>query len=161
MLKIFFLAVAALAVTACSFNATMQSQGTHYLQGQWQQDSLAYADSLVEHKQHCFTFTCDSFYLVLNYASEANFAQDTCYKNGKWTEYVKGVYTLNGDTLLLKGAYVSPLFKLKKSVCYATGGFEEMFLYPQRKDSVLLLQSIITGKIKLKLKNSLICNARQ
>ncbi|TAE40221.1 MAG: hypothetical protein EAY66_02240 [Sphingobacteriales bacterium] len=146
-----------LILCSCTFNANTRNHGVKYLQGEWQQDSISYSADLVEYKQHQFKFTCDSFYLVLHNVSKADFAGDTCYKNGQWTEYVKGVYSLSGDTIVLKGAYASPVFKLKKSPCYTTGGFDERLLYQSNNDSVLVLKSMITGKMVLKLKKRLAC----
>ncbi len=148
-----------LILYSCSFNANTRNQGAQYLQGEWQQNSVDSSD-LVEYKQHLFKFTCDSFYLILHNFSKADFYQDTCYKNGRWTEYVKGVYSLSGDTIVLKGAYVSPVFKLKKLPCYTTGGFDEKLLYQSYKDSALVLKSMITGNMVLKLKKRLACDSQ-
>jgi len=151
----------AIALTACWFNSDIQSPGAKYLQGEWQQDSIDYSTDLVEFKNNQFKFTCDSFYLVLNNFSKADFSQDTCYHNGKWKEYVKGVYTLSGDTISLKGAFVSASFRFKKSPCYTTGGFEETLLYQSYKDSVLVLKSTKNGKLVFKLKKRLACEIKK
>lgn len=159
MFKIFLLCVFAVVLTACWFNTSTQKPGAKYLQGKWAEVSDFKNFDLIEYKKRDFKFTCDSFYLTLNNSSEANFEQDSCYKNGKWTEYVKGVYTLKGDTILLKGAYVSKTFKFKKSACYTTGSFEETFLYQSSSDSVLKIKSFTNGNMVFKLQQRLVCNA--
>ncbi|TAF45599.1 MAG: hypothetical protein EAZ51_03950 [Sphingobacteriales bacterium] len=140
-------------VFACTFNPNKRNPGAQYLQGQWQQDSINLDTGLVEYKKRQFKFTCDSFYLVLHNFSKAYFAGDTCYKNGRWTEFVKGVYSLSGDTIVLKGAYTSPVFKLKKSRCYTTGSFDERLIYQSNYDSVLVLKSAVAGKMVFKILN--------
>ncbi len=136
---------------ACSFNSNTNNQGAKYLQGEWQQDNISYSTDLVENNRHQFIFTRDSFYLVLHNSSKANFGQDTCYKNGCWKEYVKGVYSLSGDTIILKGTYVSKTFRFKKSLCYTTGNFDQTLLYQSNKDSVLVLKSFTNGNMVFKL----------
>ncbi len=152
MHKFLVLSLLMLIFFGCSFNKNTQNEGSKYLQGIWLEASVSQNNDLIEYKQHQFKFIRDSFYLVLNNFSKANFAQDTCYKNGKWTEYVKGVYSVNRDTIVLKGAYVSKTFRLKKSPCYTTGNFEQTLLYQSKSDSVLVLKSFTNGKMVFKLK---------
>ena len=146
--------------SACSFNRNTQDKGAAYLQGEWKETNVPFAADLVEFKQRDFKFTCDSFYVVLNNFSKANFAQDTCYKTGKWKEYAKGTYILNGDTLHLKGAYASKSFKLKTSPCYTTGVFDETLLLQSQRDSQLVFKSFTSGQIVLKLQKLLVCNSQ-
>lgn len=147
------------ALSACWFNPIVQKQGAKYLQGKWVEVSNLTSNDLIEYKHREFRFTCDSFYLTLNNFSKADFGQDTCYKHGKWTEFVKGIYSLSGDTIVLKGAYVSKTFRLKKSVCYTTGSFEETLLYKSRIDSVLILKSFTNGNLIFKFQQRLVCDA--
>jgi hypothetical protein len=147
-------------LSACSFNSNKQNTGAAYLQGEWQEANIPFAADLVEYEQHHFKFTCDSFYLVLDNFSKADFAQDTCYRNDKWKEYVKGTYNISGDTLHLKGAYSSKNFKLKISPCYSTGIYEERLLLQSKTDSVLIFKSFTTGQMVLKLQKRLYCTPK-
>ncbi|TAH03952.1 MAG: hypothetical protein EAZ15_02020 [Sphingobacteriales bacterium] len=151
MYKFWVCCLLLLSFWGCRFNPNTQNKGAKYLQGQWLQVNNNSNNDLIEYKNHQYTFVRDSFYLILHNVSKANFANDTCYKKGKWTEFVKGVYSLSGDTIVLKGAYVSKSFRLKKSVCYTTGNFEETLLYQSNKDSVLVLKSYTIGKMVFKL----------
>lgn len=153
MIRLIIWCILVLSFLGCRFNPNTQNKGAKYLQGQWLQVNNNLNNDLIEHKQHKYTFIRDSFYLILNNFSKANFANDTCYKKGKWTEFVKGVYSLSGDTIVLKGAYVSKSFRLKKSVCYTTGNFEETLLYQKSRDSVLVLKSFTNGKMVFNLLN--------
>ena len=158
MLKNLLLCLLTFLLPACSFNPNAQGTGAAYLQGEWKETNIPFAADLVEFKQRNFKFTCDSFYVVLNNFSKADFAQDTCYKTGKWKEYAKGTYILNGDTLHLKGAYASKSFKLKTSPCYTTGVFDETLLLQSQRDSQLVFKSYTSGQIVLKLQKRLVCN---
>lgn len=160
MLRFFGICFFAVALWGCWFNTAKKNQGAAYMQGQWLEDSDTLNSNLVEYKQRQFKFICDSFYLILNNSSKANYAQDTCYKNGKWTEYVKGVYSLNGDTITLKGAYVSKTFRFKKTACYTTGNFDETLLKQSNNDSVIVLKSFTGGKVVLKLTERLVCGVK-
>ena len=158
MLKNLLLCLFIFLLSACSFNANTQDKGVAYLQGEWKEIDVPFTGDLVDFKQRDFKFTCDSFYLVLNNFSKADFAPDTCFKSGKWKEYAKGTYTLTGDTLHLKGAYASKSFKLKTSPCYTTGVFDENLLLQCQKDSQLVFKSFTSGQIVLKLQKRLVCN---
>ncbi len=151
MYKFWVCCLLILSFGGCRFNPSTQNKGAKYLQGQWLQVNNQLNNDLIERNHHQYTFIRDSFYLILNNSSKVNFGQDTCYKNGSWKEYVKGVYSLSGDTIILKGAYVSKTFRFKKSLCYTTGNFDQTLLYQSSKDSVLVLKSFTNGNMVFKL----------
>lgn len=152
MFKFLVLSLFMLTFLGCSFNNNTQNEGSKFLQGSWLESDVFKNDDLIEYQQHQLKFIRDSFYLVLNKFSKANFTEDTCYKNGKWSEYIKGVYSVTHDNIILKGAYVSKTFRLKKSPCYTSGNFEQTLLYQSGSDSVLVLKSFTNGIMVFKSK---------
>ena len=102
---LFFLAFLLLFFTSCRFNPNLQGRGTEYLQGVWDEDSISYRNELIQYTTHQYKFTCDSFYVTLNTFAKANIYPDSCFNNGKWTEYAKGIYTLRNDSLFISGTF--------------------------------------------------------
>jgi hypothetical protein len=133
-------------LTACSFNQVIKSGGEAFLQGSWNEDSIANKSQLVNYEQNQFTFKCDSFYLQINSFSKVNLQGGPCYDAKEWQEYAKGYYTLAKDTLKFDGVFVNEKFKYKaEKACYRFGKYTENFLITQQSDSLINLKSLQTG----------------
>lgn len=121
------LVMAFFSVSACEFHSEYQHEGAEYLQGVWVQDSVAFQDELIQYTLHELKFTCDSIYAVLHTHTSALNIADSCYNNGSWTEYAKGVYVVRGDSLLVDGLYTRADSKQKISGCYRSGQYLPRF----------------------------------
>lgn len=115
------------SLSGCEFHSDYQHEGAEYLQGVWVQDSVSFQDELIRYTLHELKFTCDSIYAILRTYSGARNTHDTCYNNGTWTEYAKGVYVVRGDSLLVDGLYTRADGKQKVSGCYRSGQFLPRF----------------------------------
>ncbi|WP_090886240.1 fumarate hydratase [Pedobacter rhizosphaerae] len=148
----------ALLYFGCSPRPNIQGEGETFMQGVWNQDSVAFSNKLSNYTQHHFKFTCDSFYVDLTTHSKVNFYEDSCYNNGIWKEYAKGVYAVRGDTLFLGGTFTHANYKQKISGCYRIGRYEKNFLIKKTTANNLLLQSLNDQQeINLALKQSITC----
>jgi hypothetical protein len=148
----------ALLSLGCSPRPNIQGKGETFMQGVWNQDSVAFSSKLSNYTQHHFKFTCDSFYVDLTTHSKVNFYEDSCYNNGVWKEYAKGVYAVRGDTLFLGGTFTHANYKQKISGCYRIGRYDKNFLIKKTTASTLLLQSLNDQQeINLALKQNITC----
>jgi hypothetical protein len=127
---------------SCKFNPNVQGRGAIYLQGIWSEEQVLYQDQLLEYTLHTFKFTCDSFYLTLDTHAKANMYPDSCFNNGRWTEYVKGVYSVSNDTLSLNGTFTKSNFKQKISGCYHIGQYVKTFALKKCKNDSLSLRDM-------------------
>src|SRR5690606_12832761 len=105
-----------LCTESCRFNPDMQSEGASFLQGVWVQNSIPMQDALLQYTLHEFKFTCDSIYAVMHTTATVKNVADSCYHNGHWTEYAKGVYVVRGDSLRSE-EHTSELQSREKLVC--------------------------------------------
>lgn len=146
-------------LTACKFNKIEESKGNAFLQGKWTEDSLENKSQLISYQSFSFTFTCDSFYTVINNFSKVDLQGGSCYEEGKWTEYAKGFYKQTGDTLTFNGNFVDAEFKYKtQGSCYRSGKFTDSFLINTKTDSTLVLKSLESGTLhQFLLKEKLSC----
>lgn len=150
---IFLLGVLSL-FTACQRHSEMQTEGVSFLQGVWTQDSVPQQDQMLSFALHEFTFTCDSVYTKMYVTSKTKTMPDSCFNNGSWTEYAKGVYVLRGDSIIVEGIYTKENGKQKISGCYKSGQYLPRFkLVYHNQDSVVLenrfdSRPIILRKIK-------------
>ena len=151
--KAFYLLPFAFYLSSCSFNPPVQGKGEAYLQGEWEQDSLAGEKQLVTYSAQYFKFDCDSFYITINTVSQINYGADTCMNTGRWTEYIKGPYQQQNDTLHLKGFFCNADKSLKEqNTCFRTGVYEEFFNVKKQSDSLLQLSgasSVTTINVRL------------
>lgn len=145
---------------SCTLNPNVADAGDAYLQGDWEEDSIAYKDQLASYEKYKFRFTCDSFYLEILNFSKVNFDTGDCYSGNTWKEYAKGVYTVNLDTLLLNGAYVSENYRYKpQGSCYRFGNLKEKFLLEKLgEDTVILKNNITPFPHILVIKNRFSCD---
>lgn len=112
-----------LALAACQRHSDMQHEGDERLQGIWVQEAIPMQDQLLEYTRHEFKFTCDSIYVTMHTTSQVVRSTDSCYQDGEWTEYAKGVYVVRGDSLLVDGLYTRADWRQKISGCYRSGQF--------------------------------------
>lgn len=124
--------------SACSPNPNMQSNGEVYLQGEWQQDDIPNQKQLLEYSIYHFRFSCDSFFVRINSCSKVNNGADTCMNSGHWSEYVRGTYKQQSDTLLMKGQFCNADYSFKQEGgCFRSGIYEETFKISKKMDSVI------------------------
>lgn len=130
------------AFFSCSRLPNVQGKGEKFLQGIWNQDSIAHANQLLNYTQHHFKITCDSFYVDLTTYSKVNYYEDSCFNKGVWKEYAKGTYKVKGDTLLLEGTFTKANYKQKISGCYRTGRYLSNFKIQSSTPGKLILESL-------------------
>lgn len=121
----------------------MQGKGEVYLQGEWQQEQIPVAQQLVSYSLYHLRFDCDSFYVRVNSFSKVNSGSDSCMNTGHWTEYIRGTYEQNHDTLHLKGLFCNADYTLKKEGgCFRSGVYEEFFKVTKKSDSLVQFSSV-------------------
>ena len=136
----FLLSALCLLTAACSFNPDMQGEGEPYLQGEWQQELTPVQKQLLSYSLYKFKFTCDSFFVTQQTFSKVNTGVDTCTNKGQWTEYMRGTYRQQNDTVRLKGFFCNADFRLKKyEGCFRSGPYEEVFSVNKKADTLLTL----------------------
>lgn len=160
--NLFFFLLLVCVFTACRRLPNVQGKGEAFLQGVWNQDSIANADKLLNYTQHKFKFTCDSFYVDLTTHSKVNYYADSCFNNGVWKEHAKGVYLVRGDSLFLEGDYTKANYKQKVSGCYQTGRFIKSFYIKSTKPDAIQLESVSDQRdCNLVLKERIICKPKE
>ncbi len=143
---------------SCKFNPNIQGRGSNDLQGIWVEEQAIYQDQLLEYTLHTFKFTCDSFYLTFDTHTRVNTYPGNCFNNGHWTEYVKGIYSVNKDTLSLNGTFTKSNFKQKISGCYHIGQYVKAFVIKKHKGDTLSFQDLSQHvPFSLKLKQRITC----
>jgi hypothetical protein len=146
------------AFLGCERRPNVQGNGETFLQGVWNQDSVANATKLLNYTQHHIKFTCDSFYVDLTTHSRVNYYEDPCYNNGVWKEYAKGVYQVRKDSLFLLGTYTKENYKQKVSGCYTVGIYRKSFIVKSSSANHLLLLGLSDQReIDLVLKQKITC----
>jgi len=116
-----FLAGTLFLLVGCVRHSALQSQGADFLQGVWEQTDIPRKGEMLDYTLHRFRFVCDSVYAVLDVHAKVQRVPDSCYQNGRWTEYARGVYVVRGDSLIAEGVYTKPNGKYKASGCHRTG----------------------------------------
>jgi len=162
MIKNLFLLLLFVGVfTACKRLPNVQGKGEAFLQGVWSQDSIANADQLLSYTQHKFKFTCDSFYVDLTTHSKVNYYADSCYNNGVWKEYAKGVYVVRNDSLFMEGDYTKSNYKQKVSGCFHTGRYIKSFYVKSISPKLIRMESASDQRdVNLVLKARIICEQK-
>ena len=146
---------------SCKFNPNVQGKGSAVVQGEWQEVPVAYRDDLLQYTQHQFKFSCDSFYLTLSTTAKTNIYPDSCFKSGKWQEYVKGTYVQSHDTLFLKGTFTKSNWRQKISGCYRIGQYENVLIVQKSEKDRLYLRSMSQHiPIQLSLSKRTVCNPK-
>lgn len=137
-----FLAVAFLLLAgSCRFNPDIQYEGADYLQGVWKQDSVPMQHALLRYTLHELKFTCDSVYATMHVTSKAKNIADSCYNEGQWTEYAKGIYVVRGDSLIVDGLYTKADWRQKISGCYRIGQYLPRFKIVRYTADSLMLEN--------------------
>jgi hypothetical protein len=158
----FYLLASAILITSCRFNPDKQTPGESYLQGEWQQDSVTMQRQLVTYSLYNLKFNCDSFFVQMKIFSKANIGADSCSRNGKWTEYAKGVYEQKNDTLHVRGLFCNADYSYKDPTgCFRSGVYEETFKVTKKTDSVIQFNptsSVIPFNARLIKRNT--CNPK-
>lgn len=146
---------------SCSRLPNVQGKGEAFLQGVWNQDSIPNAGKLLSYTQHKFKFTCDSFYVDLTTHSKVNYYPDSCFNNGVWKEYAKGVYEVRNDSLILEGTYTKANYKQKISGCFQIGRYIKSFYIKSFEPNKLFLKSAGDQReCNLILKEKIICKPK-
>ncbi|WP_317167529.1 fumarate hydratase [Sphingobacterium sp. SGR-19] len=130
-----------LFVSSCVRHSEMQSEGADYLQGVWMQDSIPHQSQMMDYTLHEFKFVCDSVYTTMRVHAKMQRIPDSCYKDGEWTEYARGVYVIRGDSLIGEGIYTKPNGKYKTSGCYKTGTYLPRYRVAYHDTDSLVLES--------------------
>jgi len=125
--------------TSCVRHSEMQTEGADYLQGVWVQDSIPFQSQMMDYTLHEFRFICDSVYTTMRVHAETQRVPDSCYNDGNWDEYAKGVYVMRGDSLIGEGIYTKPNGKYKASGCHKVGTYLPRYRVAYHsKDSLVL-----------------------
>lgn len=133
-------------LSSCQRHSNMQTEGVPFLQGVWVQDSIPYQDQMMEYALHQFTFTCDSIYAVMDVFAKNKIIPDSCYKNGNWQEYARGVYVLRGDSIIVEGIYTRANGRQKISGCYRYGQYTPKFRLAYQSDDSVVLENRFDAK---------------
>lgn len=141
LLSFILISCGGLLLTGCQFNSEYQHPGADYLQGVWVQDAQPLHEDLLQYTLHEFRITCDSVYAVMHTHSKVKNIPDSCFNDGHWTEYAKGVYVVRGDSMLVDGLYTRADGKQKISGCYRSGQFLPRFEIVSYSADSLVLQS--------------------
>jgi len=145
-------------ITGCTRLPDIQGRGSEAFQGVWAQDSVENESKLLTYTKHDFRITCDSFYVNLVTHSKANYYSDSCFNNGIWKEYAKGVYAVRNDSLFLVGTYTKENYRQKISGCYQIGQYIKSFkILKMDKQKIVMESSDNQRIINLFLKEQITC----
>lgn len=126
-------------LSSCKFNSNYQNSGELSLQGTWVQESVPYQDELLNFSLHEFRFSCDSVYVTIKNFATKPIIVDSCYNNGEWVEYAKGLYVIRNDSLLIEATYIHSTGKQKLTGCYHIGQYlPRLQINNQTTDSLYL-----------------------
>jgi hypothetical protein len=155
------LSLCTLIFASCRFNPNLQGTGTASLQGSWVEDRIAYQEQRLQYTKHSFRFTCDSVYITIKTFARVNTNADTCFNKGSWTEYAKGTYNTQHDTLTLTTTFTKSNFKQKISGCYRTGQYLPVFIIRKATTDSLYLESLQEHiQLKLSLRKRTVCDPK-
>jgi len=156
--NIFFFVIFMITLGSCKFNPNLQGKGTESIQGIWEEDSVGFQKEKLQYSTHQFRFSCDSVYLTIKTFAKVNTYPDSCFNNGSWTEYAKGTYLTNGDTLMLTTTFTKSNFKQKISGCYRIGQYLPAYVMRKNTGDNLYLESLKQhSNIKLSLREKTVC----
>ena len=142
LLALSFLILCTAALNSCKFNPNMQGKGRDDLQGHWEEGLVAYQNDRLQYSKHQFRFSCDSVYVTIKTLAKISTYPDSCFNNGSWTEYAKGVYETKKDTLLITATFTKPDFKQKISGCYRIGQYLPAFVIRKSNSDTLYLEGL-------------------
>lgn len=139
-----------LLLSACKFNPNIQDEGAGFLQGSWAETQVDHQDSLLRYQLHDFRFDCDSVYIKIKTHSKMKMEADSCFGNGEWTEYARGIYIVRNDSLFIEATYTHDNWKQKLSGCHHIGQYLPRFAITMQSDDSLELRNLYS-KIPVKL----------
>ncbi|MFM6976450.1 MAG: fumarate hydratase [Sphingobacteriaceae bacterium] len=146
---------------ACKFNPNEQGKGVALVQGEWEEEPVTYRDSLLQYTRHDIKFSCDSFYVTLKTKTQTNTYPDSCFNQGEWTEYARGIYQQGHDTLYLSGTFTKANWKQKISGCYRIGQYLEALIIEKNVGDTLYIKSLSQHvPVKLVLKKRIVCQPK-
>jgi hypothetical protein len=152
------LAFCFLCLISCKFNPNLQGKGSANLQGIWQEEDVAYQNERLQYSKHNFRFTCDSVYVTIQSFAKVSTWPDSCFNDGKWTEYAKGTYQTVQDTLMITATFTKSNFKQKISGCYRIGQYTPSFIVKKSPSDSLYLESLLEHlDMRLALKERTVC----
>jgi len=145
-------------LAACTRLPDIQGKGSEMFQGVWATDTAATQSKLLTYSQHTFKITCDSFYLDLITHSKANYYSDSCFNNGVWKEYAKGIYAVRNDSIFFVGTYTKANYKQKITGCYQIGQYIKSFkILSSSAEKIVLESSDNQRTLNLLLKEKITC----
>lgn len=151
-----------LFLSSCKFNSKMQNTGAEFIQGSWIAETVPDQDKLLRYQLHDFQFTCDSVYVKIKTFAKTKMEIDTCYGNGEWQEYARGVYVVRGDSLLIEATYTHDNWRQKLSGCHHIGQYLPRFkITKQTADSLYLSNFYSHIPIELRKTETTTCVPKQ
>lgn len=145
-------------ILSCKRNQNLQERGSDFMQGVWEESHVAYQDQLLQYTKHRIKITCDSVYVTMDTYTKANTFTDSCFNNGHFTEYAKGLYAIKKDTIFFSGTFTKANFKQKISGCYRTGEYLTAFAFKLKgADSLQLVGKMNQLPITLIRKEKITC----
>lgn len=144
--------------SSCKFNPNIQGKGREDLQGIWEEGTVVYQNERLQYSKHKFRFSCDSVYITINTFAKFSTYPDSCFNNGEWTEYAKGVYQTQNDTLSITATFTKSNFKQKISGCYRIGQYLPVFVIRKNIRDTLHLEGLQDHlPLNLILKEKTVC----
>jgi hypothetical protein len=140
----------ALLLSACKFNPNIQDEGAPFLQGSWTETRADQQDSLLRYQLHDFRFDCDSVYIQIRTHARTKMEADSCYGDGEWTEYARGIYIVRNDSLFIEATYTHDNWKQKLSGCHHIGQYLPRFAITKQEEDSLELQNFYS-KVPIRL----------
>lgn len=139
LMRLLLMMAALIFLNSCKFNSNYQKSGEPYLQGTWIQETVPYQDELLNYSLHEFRFSCDSVYIKIKSFAKKPIIVDSCYNNGEWAEYARGLYVIRNDSLLIEATYTYENGKQKLKGCYHIGQYlPRLQIKKQSADSLYL-----------------------
>lgn len=129
----------------------MQGEGAVFLQGSWTSDSVPNQDQLLRYELIDFRFNCDSVFVKIKTFSEAKMNTDSCYGDGEWTEFARGLYYVHNDSLIIQATYTQENWRQKISGCHHIGQYLPRFkIVRQTTDSLYLENRFSHNPVQLR-----------
>jgi hypothetical protein len=139
--SISILVILMLILTSCKFNSKMQNPGAEFIQGSWTAENVPNQDQLQRYELYDFQFNCDSVYVKIKTSSKTKMEVDSCYGNGEWAEYARGVYVVRGDSLIIEATYTHDDWRQKLTGCHHIGQYLPRFKITQQATDSLYLEN--------------------
>lgn len=137
----FFFCMLILILISCRANSDMQGEGELFLQGAWTTGSVSNQDKLLRYEMFDFRFNCDSVFVKIKTFSKAKMDVDSCYENGEWNEYARGVYAVRGDSLIIQATYTHENWRQKLTGCHHIGQYLPRFKIIKQTKNALYLEN--------------------